>query len=187
MKALVPFFILLAYIAAGGLALWITRRLLRARHRSAGWSVPDGELAFIDYLTGLPNRRALALRLEQLAPDGPLCMALLDLNDLKYLNDTQGHAAGDRMLRRLGGVLKEHCGDTLAAYRVGGDEFVLLGEGMPREEAERFFTGLQAMLCERGLNAALGWAWGLGADAQALMEESDRRMYADKKARKQTT
>ncbi len=187
MKALVPLFILLAYIAAGGLALWITRRLLRAKRPYDGWSVPDGELAFIDYLTGLPNRRALALRLERLTPDGPLCMGLLDLNDLKDLNDTQGHLAGDRMLHRLGTALKEQCGDALAAYRVGGDEFVLLGEGMPREEAEHFFTGLRTSLQVQGFNAALGWAWGRGADAQALMEESDRRMYANKKAQKQVT
>lgn len=84
-----------------------------------------------DPLTGLPNRRLLMDRLQQALANAKrdnkmLAVCYLDLDGFKPINDTQGHAAGDRLLQeiaqRFKGVLREH--DTVA--RLGGDEFVLL-------------------------------------------------------------
>lgn len=87
--------------------------------------------AFLDPLTGVRNRRALERDLDtELARafrhGRPLSVAAIDVDGLKALNDTQGHAAGDDALRRLAFALNEtlRVGDLV--YRVGGDEFVVL-------------------------------------------------------------
>lgn len=83
-------------------------------------------LSLVDDLTGLPNRRAFFEAVEQHADRDGIAVMLLDLNGFKAVNDTYGHALGDRLLqdsaRRLEAVLPEHA--SLA--RLGGDEFVVL-------------------------------------------------------------
>ena len=107
------------------------------------------EMALTDALTGLPNRRALAGRLAQeLARGGVLAAVILDLDHLKQVNEAEGHAAGDAMLRataeRLRGAVRP--GDIVA--RTGGDEFVaiLLGlkdEAQARAAASRIAAALK--------------------------------------------
>jgi diguanylate cyclase (GGDEF)-like protein len=86
------------------------------------------ERAMTDPLTGLPNRRAWdeALARRRRQPDAPACVAILDLDHFKPVNDTRGHAAGDEVLRATGVALRESLrqGDFVA--RLGGDEFGLL-------------------------------------------------------------
>jgi diguanylate cyclase (GGDEF)-like protein len=88
------------------------------------------EQALTDPLTGLPNRRAWD---ERLAPQlaaaeesaGPWCIAVLDLDHFKQVNDRYGHATGDAVLREVGRLLRESLrqGDLMA--RLGGDEFAI--------------------------------------------------------------
>src|SRR6185295_19284431 len=83
-------------------------------------------LAFEDSLTGLPNRGLFEQRIaETLAAGAPALVAFLDLDEFKQVNDSLGHAAGDRLLEicgeRLRNALRE--GDTVA--RLGGDEFAI--------------------------------------------------------------
>ena len=82
--------------------------------------------ALTDSLTGVGNRQALQQMMDTLAGEGPepeYSMAILDLDNFKEVNDTQGHMQGDRYLRELGNVLqKTRLG---AAYRFGGDEFCI--------------------------------------------------------------
>jgi diguanylate cyclase (GGDEF)-like protein len=84
--------------------------------------------ALTDPLTGLPNRRAWdeALARRRRQPDAGTCVAILDLDHFKRVNDTHGHAAGDEVLRATGVALRDGLrqGDFVA--RLGGDEFGLL-------------------------------------------------------------
>lgn len=86
-----------------------------------------------DDLTGLPNRLALAERLDELAPDGEeLALAVLDVVGFRTLNDNHGHGAGDELLRVLGHRLAAVVPPGMLAARIGVDEFAVLA---PREEA----------------------------------------------------
>src|SRR5690606_34529799 len=89
------------------------------------------EMASCDPLTGLRNHRVfhedLARELQRCGRTGvPMALVLLDLDDLKTLNDTHGHQAGDRQIRRLADALREHLRATDTAYRIGGDEFAAI-------------------------------------------------------------
>ena len=96
-------------------------------------------LAQEDPLTGLPNRRAfmrdLESELERTRRHGrPLALVLVRRDDLKHINDTQGHPGGDRALCAVGPALRDalRAGDT--AFRIGGDEFAVL---LPETTAEQ--------------------------------------------------
>ncbi|MFD5763298.1 diguanylate cyclase domain-containing protein, partial [Streptomyces sp. NPDC127044] len=130
-RADADFATVLASVVAAGLAQ--TERLEEARR-----------LAFTDALTGLANRRAVDVRLDEAIElhrqeGAAVSLVVCDLNGLKNVNDTRGHAVGDRLLERFGSVLSL-CGamlpGTLAA-RLGGDEFCLLAVGPPADEVVR--------------------------------------------------
>ncbi|MEV8091618.1 GGDEF domain-containing protein [Streptomyces nigra] len=136
----------LASVVAAGLAQ--TERLEEARR-----------LAFTDALTGLANRRAVDVRLEEAVErhrvDGVVVsLVVCDLNGLKRVNDTQGHAVGDRLLERFGSVLSL-CGAMLPgalAARLGGDEFCLLAVGCPADDVVKAAD----QLCRRAAELELG-------------------------------
>ncbi|MCC4597859.1 diguanylate cyclase [Xanthomonas campestris pv. phormiicola] len=93
-----------------------------------------------DALTGLPNRRTadphLTAALEHArATHSPLCVALLDIDNFKRINDTYGHEIGDEVLRRVGEVLRATLGEHAFAARHGGEEFLLVLPGLEREQA----------------------------------------------------
>lgn len=148
-RADADFATVLASVVAAGLAQ--TERLEEARR-----------LAFTDALTGLANRRAVDVRLDEAIElhrqeGAAVSLVVCDLNGLKNVNDTRGHAVGDRLLERFGSVLSL-CGamlpGTLAA-RLGGDEFCLLAVGPmrpTRSSASR--TNCAA--------APPSWSWGRG-------------------------
>ncbi|EGX56791.1 secreted protein [Streptomyces zinciresistens K42] len=136
----------LASVVAAGLAQ--SERLEEARR-----------LAFTDALTGLANRRAVDVRLEEAierhrADGAVVSLVVCDLNGLKRVNDTQGHAVGDRLLERFGSVLSL-CGAMLPgalAARLGGDEFCLLAVGPAADEV----VGAAEELCRRAAELELG-------------------------------
>jgi diguanylate cyclase (GGDEF)-like protein len=96
-------------------------------------------MAFIDTLTGLPNRRALDETLARLS--GPYALAMIDIDHFKGFNDTYGHDAGDVVLHEVACLLRRHAGGQV--YRYGGEEFCAvypraeLGEAMRQLEAAR--------------------------------------------------
>jgi diguanylate cyclase (GGDEF)-like protein len=95
-------------------------------------------LAYHDPLTGLPNRLALfELAGKELLEAGEARAALLfvDIDNFKYVNDTMGHAFGDRLIQHAGQRLEEIIGERGGIYRFGGDEFIVL-LAMSREEAD---------------------------------------------------
>jgi diguanylate cyclase (GGDEF)-like protein len=147
------------------------------------------EEALTDPLTGLANRRQLALDLEAALfkdEDKVSCLfVLFDLNGFKLYNDTFGHPAGDALLARLGSRLAEEVEARGCAYRMGGDEFCVL---LPfRGEApEPLVSTIAKALSEHGdgfsIDCAYGWATlpDEARDPEAALRLVDQRMYLQK-------
>lgn len=146
-----------------------------------------------DHLTGLPNRSLfndrLALAIKQARRNkGKIAVFFIDLDHFKTINDTLGHALGDRALEAIASRI-ENCirrGDTLS--RIGGDEFVLLMPQLKMEEdadnlARNIVEILQAPLClghhEVIITASIGIAVypDHGRDANTLINHADLAMY----------
>lgn len=152
------------------------------------------KLAYTDMLTGLGNRTAFELKVKELEKEARqgIIIAIYDLNEMKKVNDTYGHAVGDAYLQRMGSLLQRESPVSRGwAYRIGGDEFVVifLDEAEPRlrDELERFQTVCAAS--EVG-GQAVTFAYGLaayapeidGASLHNTLSRADARMYARKKA-----
>jgi len=99
-------------------------------------------LAYIDELTGLPSRRAL--KQELMAVGQRYCLAMLDIDHFKKLNDTYGHDVGDQVLRMVASRIRRTTGCS-RAFRYGGEEFTLVFAGKNLDEARVFAN----MVCER--------------------------------------
>jgi diguanylate cyclase len=112
------------------------------------------EMVREDQLTGALNRRGLDAAFEHDAAhadrtESPLCVALLDIDNFKRLNDTQGHQAGDQALIHLSSVIKEALRPSDSVARYGGEEFVILLPDTPLEEGAATIERLQRELTRR--------------------------------------
>ena len=151
--------------------------------------------ATTDFLTGLPNARSLFLHLDsELARcrrnDAGLAVLVCDLDGFKQINDQFGHLEGNRVLRVLASKLKASCREYDYVARMGGDEFVLVLPGIEpgalREKAARLSRLAQETgreVCGEGtLSTSVGCAFfpENGTDAEQLLAEADRQMYAEK-------
>jgi len=97
------------------------------------------ELVRTDELTGLHNRRGLALYLQDCrshADGAPQGLLLIDCDRFKEVNDRHGHQAGDRVLQSMGNILRSMAGEHDLACRLGGDEFCLILRHADRETAQ---------------------------------------------------
>lgn len=99
-----------------------------------------------DPLTGVPNRAAVLerLRVELSRPGGAPWLALLDLDHFKQINDRLGHAAGDQVLRDFAGHLRAGLRRADACGRIGGEEFLVVLDGVDQTVAERVLNRLLA-------------------------------------------
>jgi two-component system, cell cycle response regulator len=149
-----------------------------------------------DRLTGLGSQARMQMDLEvrERTPSRPMTVILLDLNGFKRYNDTFGHPAGDRMLGMLGKRLGAAMEKEATAYRLGGDEFLVLADGglVDRGMEQRDALAVRAAeaLTSRGRGFELSAAWGIAsvpeeADSPAeAMQLADVRMYAQKESRR---
>jgi diguanylate cyclase (GGDEF)-like protein len=150
------------------------------------------EQAVTDALTGLGNRRRLAVdlaaSLEPTVDRAPALLLLFDLDGFKAYNDTFGHLAGDQLLTRLGEKLADAVAPQGTAYRLGGDEFCALLK-VDGENLDDLIARAAAALTETGKQFAIRASFGAvlmphEADSpDHALQLADERMYAHKRGR----
>jgi len=161
-------------------------------------------LAEFDPLTGLPNRRQFDRRLaEELKRHQrqlrPLSAIMLDLDDFKVVNDSQGHQAGDALLRHMGRFIASCIRETDIAARYGGEEFAILLPDTDEGEAEVLALRLLTRNAETGVSFeadspsgtfSLGIAClqpGEAPDGSTLIHRADLALYSAKQSGKNTS
>jgi diguanylate cyclase (GGDEF)-like protein/PAS domain S-box-containing protein len=154
--------------------------------------------ALHDPLTKLPNRLLLMDRAHQALArlhrsNGPIALLFIDLDGLKAINDSLGHAVGDLLLVSVAERLADTLRDSDTVARLGGDEFVILAEDLESDEealavAERVLRGLEEPFdvgaIEVGMFASVGVSISrdAAADPEDLLREADVAMYRAKRA-----
>ena len=141
--------------------------------------------AHFDNLTGARSRGFVLQALTQLKRyRTPFSLVYLDLNGLKKINDTLGHAAGDAYLQRFAVSVQKEIRDTDILARLGGDEFILILLGCSKENAEKRLEVIRQHMA----NDLDQFAFGAGVvesseadDLEDLLTLADQRMYSDKK------
>jgi len=146
-----------------------------------------------DALTGLANQGRMQVDLPtkvcRADEEHPVMLLLFDLNGFKHYNDTFGHPAGDELLRRLGGALRDAVGEDGTAYRIGGDEFCVLLTCEP-DRFEAVSRAATSALTAVGPGFDVSSAWGAvevpaeEKDPSAALQLADVRMYAQKESRR---
>ena len=155
------------------------------------------DLALVDDLTGLYNRRGfltLATRDLRLARRGneTLLVAFADLDDLKVVNDTAGHAVGDRALRDAAALLRQTFRDSDLVARIGGDEYAVLVRHAGPDSADVLAERLKRQVRNFNRRAArpyqlsisLGFATHKAStigSVAGLLDRADRALYRDKR------
>ena len=146
-----------------------------------------------DGLTGLYNKgKFMELKKTLFRDQDAIAVFNMDVNNLKQMNDTYGHEAGDRLIKKAAESLKKIEKRNVMPFRVGGDEFIVVAIHITRREAEQirrdWEEGLKALnWAEDGIDCviACGFAFGeKGYDLEELLSRADQLMYEDKKARK---
>jgi len=153
------------------------------------------KLAALDQLTGLYNRRSGEQRLAQemsraVRHGRPLTLLLLDLDDLKAINDRLGHAAGDLLLKGFAERLQRAIRGSDLAVRLGGDEFMVLLPECRVDEVKHVLTRLENLQVQydhekMDCRFSCGWAdFRTGETAEEFLRRADTALYEHKRARK---
>ena len=187
----------IALLVAGGVLMFLLRRLRRA---SAALQTSQDQaqyLAFHDTLTGLPNRALFEDRLRRTllfaSQDGTrVALLYLDLDRFKHINDTLGHPAGDELVRQTAVRLKQTIREVDTVARLGGDEFAIILLDVPdvrsaEDIAERLLLKLREPFRliddQVFVSVSIGIALSSGSDTDAddLLRKSDIALYEAKK------
>lgn len=145
------------------------------------------KLSYRDMLTGLYNRNKYIRMLE--AREGKslhdVGVAYMDLNGLKKMNDEKGHEAGDDLIRAAAGALTDVFPDQ--AFRVGGDEFVIVREGISETAFSEKIDQLRENMERRKVSVSIGDQWAAEERGiEEMLKRADHRMYEEKKRYYQT-
>ncbi|OAM10059.1 diguanylate cyclase [Citromicrobium sp. RCC1897] len=156
--------------------------------------------AQVDYLTGLPNRRAFEEVLETSYLEAqdtgePLSVAFCDIDQFKAINDTHGHEAGDRIIREIAETLSSLCTKDCYIARHGGEEFVLLFRGVePQEALAQLDEAREALASRRMVNRRTEKPFGMVtfsggiadvlqcADPREALAAADQALYCAKRS-----
>lgn len=174
----------------------LIKRLRRQLAEKQGHTDILRDLAMLDPLTGLYNRRfaeqRLAAEVARSERKGhPLTVMTIDLNNFKQVNDTYGHAAGDQVLKNFALHLNKVIRGTDLAVRLGGDEFLVLLPECSLEQVQTVLGRLGSMEVEwQGrqipVTFSAGWRqYALGDKAEEMLESADQALYERKRASKE--
>ena len=150
------------------------------------------KIAFTDSLTGVGNRYAFNNDIKDI-PLQELCLFSFDINNLKYYNDTYGHACGDTLISEAVRMLGQICGRL---YRTGGDEFIAIGMNCSPEEMEGMKQKLDSLMREYNqkepdvlVEVACGYASCQEGDIsfEDILRRADSEMYKNKLELKKTS
>ena len=194
-------FALLFEVVATALAVADRFMMIRRERDKAVNAARDLELlSEHDELTGLRNRRALEAHYPSLVQQGFHAMAVVDLDHFKSINDIHGHPVGDRVIRSAAWALSPGDDEDLAAFRIGGEEFILLLRGKhaaDKAEARRRAVTARIMTevdeLHRPVTASMGFVEFEGlekgdmVDFATLYARADRLLYAAKCAGRNIT
>lgn len=139
-------------------------------------------MAAVDALTGLLNRSSYYQYMIEKGEKITQVVSI-DMNDLKLINDTEGHAAGDEALRTLASTLRHHAGPHSECFRIGGDEFVIIYTNESSDAVEAHIDEMREALSSKHLTCAFGYAERKGhSNLEEILKIADEAMYADKVA-----
>ena len=171
-----------------------------AYHQKKALVARLGELALVDELTGLHNRRGflmLADKQIQIAQrtGRPDLLLFIDLDGMKRINDEMGHEAGDAALRRTAAALRASFRTSDIIGRLGGDEFIVLCPNTAPESAAALLEGIEHHVGDANAGAAAPWRLSLSVGSAAfdplnpvtldeLTREADAAMYAAKQRKR---
>jgi len=136
-----------------------------------------------DSLTGLMNRQAFYASVESDAKN-ITALVSIDMNGLKTINDSKGHAAGDKALQSVAICFLKSITSKNTVYRIGGDEFVILCRHSGEDEVKQLIERIQKNLSKTEYKCAVGYSFHPDGSETIddMLKESDEKMYEDKKA-----
>ena len=158
------------------------------------------QLAMIDELTGVYNRRALLTYLDELIKSaelskGTVSLLVLDIDKFKSINDTYGHLTGDKAIVEIANFLTEGVRENDIVARYGGDEFVVILPDAPEERAGQIAERIREQVAQKKFMAhdsnqeiKMSLSFGLAVypkdakDSKTLFTQADRALYASKRA-----
>ena len=145
-----------------------------------------------DDMTGLKNRNKFLRMIDEEYPDmDKVGVIFFDVNNLKWVNDNLGHDKGDVLITTVGRMILAMEDTNKKAYRIGGDEFVMVIENPKEMEIETLLDQWEELLemksrtSELDFMVAYGYAYGDGKDIKGLVKIADERMYKTKQKQKE--
>ena len=136
--------------------------------------------SYQDPLTGLNNRLAYDEMLERLrGKEFPVGVGFLDINGLKWINDTLGHDMGNKVIQKICIILKEHI-EQQYIYRISGDEFVIIWPNVDYEVFMDAAEKLRTALSDERNIAAFGFIWGKEEDTGIAVRKAEKAMRTAK-------
>ena len=148
------------------------------------------QLSERDEMTGLYNRNKFLNMVQEEYPEiDRLCVIFFDVNNLKKVNDTLGHEKGDALIVSVGGMIMTLTDFNKKAYRIGGDEFVVV-ENPQEGEVDVLLQKWEDLVASNtgstniDLSVAVGYAYGEGKEINQIIKKADQRMYQKKREHK---
>mgnify|MGYP000796477320 FL=1 len=139
------------------------------------------DMSYKDALTNIGNRFAMRDCVDSIDKKQSIGVVYCDVTGLKYVNDTMGHEAGDRLILNACGCLTDVFGVDVV-FRIGGDEFLVICKQIDENTLIKRITELKELMNERSVNMASGviWSENVITGFNEMLREAEEKMYADK-------